>query len=114
MAYKRYDETPPDLDPEVAALVQACKNADEEKKRRNGEYDRAAAWGLDGKPIELKLRIGPTALICSAAGLLSALGGLILLNWAEAGALHLLVSQLPAASLIAYAFVRAEKKGAAR
>lgn len=93
------------LDPEVAALVRACKAADEEARARNRGID----WRPDGNPTEFNLKMGPMAILCLAAGVLSALGGLVLFNWPTAGALHLLVSQLPAAGLIAYAFARHSK-----
>jgi hypothetical protein len=102
----------PQLDPEVAALVNACKTAEEERKARNRGIDWARDLKPDGKPTELKLKIGPTVVLSAGAGLLSALGGLVIFSWPDAGAGHLLLAQLPAAGLVAYAFAREEKKKA--
>lgn len=102
---QKVDDPTAHLDPEVAALVRGFKQADDEKKARN----RGIEWLPDGKPTEMRLKIGPMTLLCAGAGALSAAGGLILFNWPEADALHLFFSQLPAAGLIAYAFSRQSK-----
>jgi len=102
------DDPTAHLDPEVAALVRACKADDDDRKARNRGLD----WRPDGKPTEFHLKLGPMTLLCLGAGVLSAAGGLVIFNWPDANALHLLISQLPAAGLMAYASTR--KPGATR
>lgn len=100
----------PPLDPEVAALVRACQAADQERRAGERGVRGSLDWGLDGKPTEFKLALGPTAMMCIGAGVLSAIGGLVVFGWAEADAFDLLVSQLPAAGLITLAFARSQGK----
>lgn len=95
------------LDPEVAALVRACKVADEDRQARNRGLD----WLPDGRPTELNLKFGPMTLLCLGAGVLSAAGGLVIFSWPDANVFHLLISQLPAAGIISY--VAARKPGRA-
>lgn len=99
------DGLPPGLDPEVAALIRAAKADEAERTARN----RGVDWGLDRRPVELKLKLGPTTLLCAGAGVLSAAGALILFSWPEADALYLLFSQLPAAGLITAAYARTRR-----
>lgn len=89
------------LDPEVAALVRAA-TADAEQEKRSRK--RTIVHEADRRPIELKLKLGPAALICLIGGVSSAIGALIVFNFGEADLLWLLVSQMPAAGLMSIAW----------
>jgi peptidoglycan/LPS O-acetylase OafA/YrhL len=102
----KHDELPPDLDPEVAALVAGAKAAAEEKKARK----LGVNLQIERRPTELNLKLGPTAMLCLGAGVLSAAGAILLFNWPDANFFHLLLAQLPAAALIAAVYARAEKE----
>ena len=109
MRSKSQEDAQAHLDPEVAALVEQCRAADEARNSQASAPPWWRDWG-DGKPTEFKLALGPMALLCIGAGILSAIGGLVVFGWAEADALDLLVSQLPSAGLITLAFARSQGK----
>ncbi len=94
------------LDPEVAALARAAKAAADADRTR----PRTIIWEAPGEPVEMKLKFSATLALCTAAGLLSAIGALFLFSWPKADFSHLVIVQLPAAALIATAFARARKK----
>lgn len=98
------------LDPDVAALARAATAAAE----RAGAAKKSILEEVDGRPIELKLQIAPAAILCGAAGLVSAAGGLAIFNLGEADLLWLMISQTPAAGLMAIAWrVHEQRKGRA-
>jgi hypothetical protein len=104
------DALPSGLDPEVAALARAAAAAAAAEKERN----RSLIAEIDGKPIEMKLSFGPTAMLCLGAGLFSAAGALIIYSMPDADFLALILSQLPAAGLIAAAFTIHDRRAARR
>jgi hypothetical protein len=94
----------PRLDPEVQALVNAGMAAAKKARRER------SIWEEPGKPVELRLKISSTVALCAAAGVLSACGALLLVEWPQADFSHLVITQLPAAGLIAWAFARSRKR----
>jgi hypothetical protein len=95
------------LDPDVAALARAASGAAERAQR---ERKKTIFSELDGRPTELKLKPGPAAILCLAAGVVSAAGAITVFNMGEADLLWLAVSQTPAAGLMAIAWRAHEQR----
>lgn len=89
------------LDPDVAALVRAANTDDD---RRRSVAAKSIFHEIDGRPTELKLKPGPAALLCTAAGIASAAGALFVFNMGDADLLWLIISQMPAAGLMTIAW----------